>query len=347
MMSGTSLDGVDAALVETDGEAARPTGAWLTVPYAEEVRAAVRAVLGGRGDVLAAERAVTLAHAEAAERLLADAGVARDGVAAIGFHGQTIVHRPSEGLTWQLGDGWLLAARTGIDVVCDFRRGDLAAGGEGAPLAPLYHAARAGGLERPLAVLNVGGVANVTWIGTGGEAIAFDTGPGGALLDDWVRRHTGAAFDRDGALAAQGRADMARVEAVLAGPYFARRPPKSLDRDAFGDPAAGLAPADGAATLAALTAAAVAAGVRHLPAPPARWLVTGGGRLNPTIMAALRARLGVPVDPVEAVGWNGDALEAEAFAYLAVRSLRGLPVSLPATTGARRPAPGGVLCRAR
>jgi len=243
----------------------------------------------------------------------------------------------------------------GIDVVADFRRRDVAAGGQGAPLAPLYHAALARELEKPLAVLNLGGVGNVTWIGEDGEAAvprlrAFDTGPGNALIDDWAARWTDRSCDEDGRLAASGRAVADTVAALLADPYFAAPAPKSLDRNAFTAEAdrllEGSSPADGAATLTQFTAAAVAAARSFMPAPPERWLVTGGGRRNPVLMTALGDVLGVPIMPVEEVGWDGDALEAQAFAFLAVRSLRGLPLTVPETTGVSRPITGGALYRA-
>ena len=346
MMSGTSLDGVDAALLITDGRAVQETGPWLTRPYDTATRDAIRATLGGGGDVARAQRALTLAHAEVVESLLAEAGLSPADIDVVGFHGQTIEHAPAERRTRQIGDGALLARTVGIDVLCDFRSADVAAGGEGAPLAPLYHAALAAQLERPVAVLNLGGVANVTWIGDG-DPIAFDTGPASALIDDWVRRHTGAAMDTDGALAAAGVVNRAALDALRADPFFARPPPKSLDRDHFAAVAEtnlnGLSLADGAATLVAFTAATVAACRRHLPAPPRRWLVSGGGRHNPVLMEALARALEAPVAPVEAVGWSGDALEAQAFAFLAVRGLRGLPLSLPTTTGVPRPLTGGRL----
>jgi anhydro-N-acetylmuramic acid kinase len=278
---------------------------------------------------------------------LAQAAIAPAEIRVVGFHGHTIWHRPEAGRTRQIGDGALLAAETGIDVVCDFRSRDMAEGGQGAPLAPLYHAALAAELAKPVAVLNLGGVGNVTWIGErGGEILAFDTGPANALIDDWVARHSGRPFDAGGELARAGRIDEAALAALLDDPYFALAPPKSLDRDAF-DPApvAALTPADGAATLTAFTAAAVARARDHLPAAPGRWLVTGGGRHNPALMAALAERLSAPVEAVEAVGWDGDALEAQAFAYLALRALDGLPLSLPSTTGVAQPATGGVLHR--
>jgi anhydro-N-acetylmuramic acid kinase len=268
-------------------------------------------------------------------------------VDVVGFHGHTILHRPAERRTWQIGDGALLARRLGLDVLADFRHADVVAGGQGAPLAPLYHAALAAALPKPLAVLNIGGVANVTWIAGPSEILAFDTGPGNALIDDWVYRHTGAAADLDGALACAGAVSAAHVENFLANSYFDRPPPKSLDRDDFrGTLPTGLSLEDGAATLSEMTAAAIAVATRHFPAPAKQWLVTGGGRHNPALIEALRRRLDVTVRPVEAVSWQGDALEAQAFAYLAVRSVLGLPLSLPSTTGVPEPCCGGHLFKA-
>ena len=368
LMSGTSLDGIDAALIRSDGRRRVASGPSLTLPYDAAFRDRLRGILGGRGPIPAVERELTRRHREAVKALLERAELAAADVAVIGFHGHTILHQPEAGRTWQIGDGAWLAAETAIDVVADFRSRDVAAGGQGAPFASLYHAALAADLEQPLAVLNLGGVANLTWIDSGINSgidsginpeiapgwpaepagiLAFDTGPGNALLDDWVSRHGERPFDQDGALARAGRVDEKALAVLLDHPYFSRPPPKSLDRDAF-DPApvAPLSPSDGAATLTAFTAAAVARATGHLPTPPRRWLVTGGGRHNPTLMAALAGRLAASVTPVEAVGWDGDALEAQAFAYLALRSLAGLPLSLPGTTGVAQPATGGVLHRA-
>jgi anhydro-N-acetylmuramic acid kinase len=344
LMSGTSLDGIDVASVTTDGRHRAELGPRLTVPYSSALRAALRGVLGGVGAVAEVERAMTEAHAEAVAQLVAAHGISAE---LIGFHGHTILHRPDERRTWQIGDGALLARLTGTDVVADFRSADVAAGGEGAPLVPLFHAALATGHEKPLAILNIGGVANVTWLGVENDAIlAFDTGPGNAPIDDWALRHLAQPVDRDGALARSGRVDAARLTAFLGHPFFDRAPPKSLDRNDFvtfeGD---SIAPGDGAATLTAMTAAAVARGAAHFPEPVRRWLVTGGGRHNPVLMEELTRRLAAPVAPVEAVGWDGDALEAQAFAYLAVRSREGLPISLPSTTGVARPMTGGRLFR--
>ncbi len=351
-MSGTSLDGIDVAALATDGHRRVVAGPALTVPYPEAFRERLRAVLGSQApspDIAAVEAELTRLHAASvAEFRARHPEVSFD---LVGFHGHTILHRPAERRTWQIGDGALLARLVGVDVVADFRSADMAAGGEGAPLAPLYHAALAADLAKPIAVLNLGGVGNVTWIGPGtkdgaDDILAFDTGPGNALIDDWVRRHTGRAIDIDGALARTGQASAAHVARFVRHPYFARKPPKSLDRDDFqGTIPDDLALADGAATLTEMTAAAVAAAIRHFAAPPREWLVCGGGRRNPALMAALARLLPVSVRPVEAVGWDGDALEAQAFAYLAVRSVLGVPLSLPATTGARRAISGGRLFR--
>ncbi len=361
LMSGTSLDGVDAALIRTDGERVEAYGPCLTRSYPESLRDRLRAVLGGVGAVAAVERDVTLFHAEVAAALLQQSGTPPADVSVVGFHGHTILHRPEQRRTWQIGDGALLADRLGIAVVNDFRSNDVVSGGQGAPLVPVYHAALAGGLVRPLAVLNLGGVGNVTWIGQDGIGqdgigedgglLAFDTGPGNALIDDWALRHTGRPVDLDGRLAAQGRIDGDALDAFRQHPYFAQRPPKSLDRDDFSKMAAalvgGLSAEDGAATLSAFTVAAVDLAGRHFPAPPRRWLVCGGGRRNPVLMAGLRQCLAVPVDPVDKVGWDGDGLEAQAFAFLAVRSLKDLPLTWPGTTGVPRPLTGGRLHRPR
>ena len=353
LMSGTSMDGIDAALLRTDGRERVEALSFLTVPYDDGFRARLRGCLGSTdngGPVAEVERELTDAHADAVRRLLDQAGVAPAEVELIGFHGHTIHHDPDRRLTRQIGDGARLAAATGIAVVNDFRSADVAAGGQGAPLVPLFHRALAHGLPRPLAVLNIGGVANVSWIGpetseSEGEAevVACDTGPGNALIDDWVLRHGLGRFDAGGALAATGQVDAPALSALMAHPWFDRPAPKSLDRDAF-DPApvAALSAADGAATLTAFTADSVARVVAHLPAPPARWLVCGGGRHNATLMEMLADRLGVPVDSADLVGWDGDALEALAFGYLAVRSRLGRPLSLPATTGVPAPQCGGV-----
>ncbi|WP_340110506.1 anhydro-N-acetylmuramic acid kinase [Pikeienuella sp. HZG-20] len=368
LMSGTSMDGVDAALLLTDGEEISAFGPSDYLRYRRGDVDALETVMrdwrayrppGGAAEaatLAAAEREVLFLHAAAAAKLLAGAPD-HPAPELIGFHGQTIAHAPEEGWTWQLGDGAALARILNRSVVWDFRSADVAAGGEGAPLAPFYHfalARRLGG-GAPVAFLNIGGVANVTWVDPSkgapdapGALLAFDTGPGNALVNDWMARKTGASMDRGGAAAAAGAADRARLRSDATRAFLERRPPKSLDRNQFKDALeamAGLSVNDGAATLTALTVDCVAASVRHMPAPPGRWLICGGGRRNPVMMRMLSTALDQPVDPVEAVGLDGDMLEAQAFAYLAVRALRGLPNSASGTTGAKAPVVGGALAR--
>ncbi len=348
LMSGTSADGIDVALLRTDGERIAGFGPHLTLPLPPALRAEILAVMADplraeHDDLHALEACITRSHAEAVQALLARSGLHPTEIDVVGFHGQTVLHRPERRLTRQLGDGTALARQLGIAVVNRFRHADVAAGGQGAPLVPLFHAALARDLPQPLAVLNLGGIGNVTWL-AGDHVLAFDTGPANALIDDWVRAGSGRNFDKDGALAAQGHVHQAQLDALLNHPYFTRTPPKSLDRHDFRPIASGsMSLEDGAATLTAFTAASVARARDHMPAPPRQWLVTGGGRHNATLMHMLAERLAAPVAPVESVGWDGDALEAQAFAFLAVRSLRALPLSLPSTTGAAQPMPGGEL----
>jgi anhydro-N-acetylmuramic acid kinase len=361
LMSGTSQDGVDVALIDSDGERIAQLGATACRPYSKAERTLLRRATAAAanltersarpGVVAKAERLINDAHAEAVESFLLANGLQRGEVAVIGFHGQTLLHRPEQRLTLQIGDGRALAARLGIPAVYDFRAADVAAGGQGAPLAPVFHRALVRRLQHasPIAVLNLGGVANVTYI-DGEELIACDTGPGNALLDDFLRLRTGEPLDTDGRAAASGSIDEKMIERLLAHPFFAQAPPKSLDRNAFrgwvGDTLDGIGVENGAATLTALTAAAVARIVPHLPRPPASWIVAGGGARNPILLRMLTERLApARVESAHAVGWSIDSLEAQAFAYLAVRSLRGLPITFPTTTGAPRPLTGGVLAR--
>ncbi len=347
LMSGTSLDGVDAAVIDTDGERVAGFGPSLTLPYPPALRATLRRLIDRAAadalpptdpELLAATEALTLRHAEAVAALDTPCDL-------VGFHGQTILHRPAQRLTWQIGDPALLARATDTPVAWDFRTADVAAGGQGAPLAPLFHAALARDLPGPLAILNLGGVANLTWLGpTAGadrQILACDTGPGNAALDDWALRHTGLPVDQDGALARAGHPHEPTLARLLTHPFFSRTPPKSLDRQDFATPLdrLDLSPADGAATLTEFTARAVAATL--LPEPPRRWLVCGGGRHNPALMDALRRALPGTVEAVETLGWDGDALEAQCFGFLAARVARGLPLSLPGTTGVPEPCPGG------
>jgi anhydro-N-acetylmuramic acid kinase len=360
LMSGTSLDGIDVALIETDGERIARFGPVGYRPYAEDERDLLRRALAAatgladrsaRPGVLSeAEALVTQAHADAVESFLRTHQLDRSGIAVIGFHGQTVLHRPERRLTVQIGDGAALARRIGVPVVFDLRAADVAAGGQGAPLVPVFHRALVTNLQRPhpVAVLNIGGVANVSYI-DGGDLVACDTGPGNALIDDFVMAKSGTPYDRDGAAAAKGRVDEAWLAGALAQPYFAARPPKSLDRNAFaGLDASSFSLADGAATLTAFTAAAVAAVVPLLPRPPRSWIVAGGGARNPTMMRMLAERLApASVEAAQTLGWSSDAIEAQAFAFLAVRSVNGLPITFPGTTGAPRPMTGGVLAGIR
>ncbi len=343
LMSGTSLDGIDAAWLLTDGESITQFGPSVTLRFEDSLRADLRRLLDLASRIaaddpflLATEERLTRDHALAV-------ALTGQGADIIGLHGQTILHQPEQHRTWQIGDAALLARIARIPVVHDFRSADVAAGGQGAPFAPLFHAALAENLPKPLLIVNIGGVANITWLGEHGKIIACDTGPGNGPLDDLAQKYLGTPYDKDGAFAASGRVFAARLAELLAHPYFAAPAPKSLDRLTFSaliaQATANLAPADAAATLAAFCATAIA--TTPLPAPPLRVLVSGGGRHNATLMRLLAAKFSVPVEPVEAAGWNGDALEAQCFAYLAVRSMRGLPLSLPSTTGVPQPLTGG------
>lgn len=339
-MSGTSLDGVDAAMVLTDGERIFEFGASAYRPYSRAEQDVLRAALGlwpGDAGVEVAAGIVEAAHADLLVRFR--------GADLVGFHGQTLAHEPGGRGTHQAGSGDRLARALGVPVVWDFRSADVRLGGQGAPLAPFYHfaCARHVGADTPVAFLNLGGVGNLTWVDprqaapeAPGACLAFDTGPANAPLNDLMQARFGLAQDEGGQLAAKGRVAEAVIKAFLDHAYFYRMPPKSLDRDAFPDLLAavsGLSDADAAATLTAAAAAAVARGASHFPTPVRQVLVTGGGRRNPTLMAMIEARLAAEVVPVEQVGLDGDMLEAQAFAFLAVRAARGLPTSAPSTTG--------------
>jgi anhydro-N-acetylmuramic acid kinase len=365
LMSGTSYDGVDVALVETDGEDIGNLGPTGYRPYSDQEREVLRRAMAAavnlknrtdRPKPLAeAEELVTDMHAEAAEAFLAANGMAASAVTVVGFHGQTVLHRPDRGVTVQLGNGPALAARLGIPVVYDLRGADVAAGGQGAPVVPVFHRAMVRLLKRthPVAVLNLGGVANLTFIDGEESLLAFDTGPGNALIDDFLQQRSGQLHDDGGRTAAAGQVDEAAVARVLAHPFFVRQPPKSLDRNAFRHwvaeegRLAGKSTEDGAATLTAITAASVARAVTLLPRVPACWIAAGGGTRNPTLMRMLAERLKpAPIETAGAVGWSADALEAQAFAYLAVRTLHGLAITFPTTTGVGQPLTGGVVAKA-
>jgi anhydro-N-acetylmuramic acid kinase len=355
LMSGTSMDGIDAAYLETDGEGAVIPGPALTLDYTPEFRARLGAFVAAAPEkgASALERdlddALTDLHAQAVEALLRSMQKPREAIDLVGFHGQTIWHRPAQRRTWQMGDGTRLAERLGVTVAYDFRSADVAEGGQGAPLLPVYHAALARQAGVPAAILNVGGVANITCVGASAhDLLGFDTGPGNGLIDDWVRARLGLAMDKDGAVAARGRVHRDLVDLLMAHAYFPQKPPKSLDRFAFtAHCLAHLSDEDGAATLTAFTAAAAARALAHCPAAPRKIFVTGGGRRNPTLMKLLAEYTGADVASVDDLGWNGDALEAQGFAYLAVRALRGLPLTFPGTTGINAPATGGRIATPR
>lgn len=353
------MDGVDVALIDSDGKVIASLGPSGYRPYSDGERTLLRRSLADAlliadraerpGALADAERLITLAHAEAVEDFLKAQQITRENIDVIGFHGQTVLHRPDQRLTVQIGDGASLARAVQIPVVYDLRAADVAAGGQGAPLVPVFHRALAKTLDgdAPTCFVNIGGVANITYMEGDKPLVACDTGPGNALLDDFMLKTTGHAVDRDGALAAQGQVDEAWVQETLRLPFFDQPPPKSLDRNFF---AAHIlpdfSPADGAATLTALTAASIARIVPLLPKTPTIWVVLGGGANNPTLMRMLAGRLGpVRVETAAARGWQGDAIEAQAFAFLAIRSLRGLPLTFPQTTGAPAPLTGGVLAK--
>lgn len=355
LMSGTSLDGIDTAVIRTDGNTYVEPIAYHECPYTDEERQMLRACLGEQDrfapHVQKAEHMMTHKHAACVLSLLEESGLKSSDIDITGFHGQTIFHDAYQRLTIQIGDRALLAQETGIPVADNFRIADMQAGGQGAPLLPLYHRARAiaDNLELPLAVVNIGGVSNITYIGGASDAdlLAFDSGTGCALINDFILERTGEAYDQNGSLATKGQVDKALLEDVFSLPFFSEKPPKSLDRDKFKSAmtelkGAGLFTAletmsleDGAATLSAFTVQGIARGMKDfLPHAPTQLLVTGGGRHNDYFMRELGKALDMPVAPVESVGWNGNAIEAQGFAYLAVRSLLGLPLSLPTTTGA-------------
>ncbi len=374
LMSGTSLDGIDVALITTDGESHVVRGPAMTLPYTLEIRELLLAAIEDSKDIKDrrdrpahlphAERELTELHAAAVSHFLRKQGITRDQIDVIGFHGQTVLHRsaaaellvkpngaphlaPKLGITVQLGLGEMLADLTRIPVVYELRAADVAAGGQGAPLVPVYHQALTAKLpQRPVAIVNIGGVANVTWIGRDGRLLAFDTGPGNALIDDWMRAKVAFDYDADGEMAAQGTANAQALHTYLNHAYFNAPPPKSLDRNSFSlDAIAALGAEDGAATLTAFTAETIARARQHMPEEPELWIIAGGGRRNQTLMSMLAGLVHHAVVPAEAAGLNGDSLEAEAWGYLAVRSLKGLPITFPGTTGVAVPMSGGLVAK--
>jgi anhydro-N-acetylmuramic acid kinase len=356
LMSGTSMDGIDLAMIETDGEDVVRPGAWAGFTYAPAQRDLLRRALAeataltdraDRPGVLAqAEALVTAAHAQVVGEFMSAGMIPASDVDVIGFHGQTVLHRPEQRLTVQIGDGQALAQMVRVPVCFDMRAADVAAGGQGAPLVPVFHRAlvRASDLVGPVCVLNLGGVGNLTYVDGDADPIAFDTGPGNALIDDEMMRRFGVDMDEDGAVGAQGQVDHAALTALMADSYFSRHWPKSLDRNHFRRSVVmALAAQEAVATLTAFTADSIRAAERHLPKVPATWVICGGGAFNPTLLQMIADRVSGEVVTADAVGWSAKLMEAQAFAYLAVRALRGLPLTFPTTTGCPAPMTGGVI----
>lgn len=362
LMSGTSMDGIDIAALATDGKSVVERGPSYFVPYEASFRARIANSLDVAksivkpderpGDLVSLEREITMRHVIAVQTFLSTVDAAWKTPDVIGFHGQTVLHRPERATTVQLGDGGLLARETGIDVVYDMRANDMASGGQGAPLVPVYHAALARSLPSPygrafpMVFVNIGGISNVTFVPEAGDPVAFDSGPGNMLIDQWVSREAGVPFDADGAIASEGLSSRAIIDRYIDATYFAKTGPKSLDRHDFTlDHVEGMDLADGARTLAAVSAEAVLRSADLMPTPPKLWIVCGGGRKNPHIIEDLRDGARARQSDVllaEDVGLNGDSMEAEAWAYLAVRSLKNMPLTFPSTTGCRQAVTGGI-----
>lgn len=363
LMSGTSMDGIDIAALRTDGSVLVERGPSEMIAFDPAFRrrleAALPVAVSARsstdrpGDLAELEREITIRHAVAVRQFLSGVPSAWQNPDLIGFHGQTVLHRPQKGFSVQLGDGNMLAGETGLPVVFDMRANDLRNGGQGAPLAPAYHVALAAGLhatgqhEYPMVFVNIGGISNITFVPEKGDPIAFDSGPGNALIDQWVSSRAGIPFDSEGAIASEGGVSAPVLQKYLDRPFFSQAAPKSLDRNDFGlEEADGLELSDGARTLARVSADAILKASELMPERPNLWVICGGGRKNACIMADLRSgahRLKGKVVAAEEAGLNGDTIEAEAWAYLAVRARQGLPLTWPTTTGCHQPVSGGVL----
>lgn len=341
------MDGIDVALIKTDGFYILEEGPFLTIPYEDSFRDSLKATIDGKQEIASTEKMLTLKHAHAVAKLLKMSNVSEPDIDIIGFHGHTISHKPKEKHTLQIGDGSLLARTTNIDVVNDFRSADITAGGQGAPLAPIFHKALIDKSQLPAIILNIGGVANITWIGVeDNELLGFDTGPGNALLNDWIAKHTNAPYDIDGQIAAKGNVHRGILSKLLSHKYFSTPPPKSLDRDDFkifsNQFLSELSTEDGAATLSAFTVQSIGKAIQSICKPCKTCVVVGGGRHNRTIMKGLKENILSRVITGDNFGWSGDAVEAQAFAFLAVRSRLNLPISFPGTTGISHPISGGV-----
>ncbi len=330
------MDGIDVAALQTDGKSIVKTGAFTSTPYNAAFRKKLKGALGKR-KAPALEKELTQLHAKAVKQFLKKHKSRVSDFDWMGFHGHTLHHEPSRKITVQIGDGKLLHRLTGIPVVYDFRSLDVKAGGQGAPLVPVYHQAIASLLKKPVVFLNIGGVANITYVGGGDMLLACDTGPGNALIDDWMHKHKKGAFDKGGLIAAKGKVDTAWVKQFLKHPYFKKKLPKSLDRNAFNKHVPQhLNVQDGAATLTQMTVEAITHTLKQCPKQPAQIIVCGGGRKNAEMLRRLHKATGIKPMLVEQLKLDGDAIEAQAFAYLAVREVLGLPISFKGTTGRKQ-----------
>ncbi|KRB60155.1 anhydro-N-acetylmuramic acid kinase [Rhizobium sp. Root708] len=362
LMSGTSMDGIDVALLHTDGRDLVERGPSVGVAYDPAFRDRLKLALEQAksitqreqrpGDLVSIERELTLRHAAAVKEFLIANALDASSIDVIGFHGQTVLHRPDEALTVQIGDGARLARETGIPVAYDLRANDMVHGGQGAPLVPVYHAALAANVADatlPVCFVNIGGISNLTYIGADGVIVGYDSGPGNTLIDQWVETHAGVPFDQGGMIASEGRVIGDLADRYLSSPFFTAEKRRSLDRNDFPPPSGGDAElADGARTLAYVAAASIFKSAGHLPMTPTLYVICGGGRLNRVLMQDLKhlaQSTGAKVIAAEEAGFNGDSMEAEAWAYLAVRSLDDLPLTFPGTTGVRVPVSGGVLVK--
>ncbi len=364
LMTGTVMDGnVDIAMLKTDGNTIDEFGPYTLASYPPETNQLIHEAMAAaqewnfadtEPDIFAkAEKALSEGQAHAISQFLSKNHISTQTIALIGFHGQTVLHRPPQGgvkgATRQLGNGQILADMLGIPVVYDFRTQDVEAGGQGAPLAAIYHQAllrHANITDKPTqtAILNLGGVGNISWWDGNNTLIAFDTGPANAPINDWINTHNLGEMDRDGLIAARGQAEEARLQKLLQHPYFSENFPKSLDRNSFTQTmASGLSLENGAATLTAFSASAISKGLDLLPERPKRLVACGGGRKNPQLLKEIEARASVKVVQAEELNWRGDAVEAECFAFLAARCNRNLPISFPGTTGVPQPMSGGTL----
>jgi anhydro-N-acetylmuramic acid kinase len=352
-MSGTTRTGIDAALIETDGEGFVRPVAFASSPYTAATRELIAEACGIAGlaemiydnpTITVADQIVTTLHIEAARQIISKAGLNIDQVDVVGSHGHVIAHRPDRGWSWHIGDGAVISDGLKTLVASDFRPGNMRAGGQGAPLLPVYQQQVALNFEKPAVILNLGGIASFTCISADGNLTAFDAGPGTAMIDDWALQHTGIAYDENGALAASGSVNSLMLNDLMADTYFEKPSPKSLDRDDFlTQPVAFMDAADGAATLTAFVAKSIAGALKHLPLSPTRIYVMGGGQNNPVLMSMLADATGIPLERIDDHGWNSAAIEAQGMAYLAVRRMKLLPITFPGTTGVDKPIPGGAL----